>query len=91
MTTAVNLVSYDSPDLKEWDNTNNPIWKRGLYVKLAITSYQTVLFLKDYPKNNEAVSLKMQGIERYSFYIACTKKRVITVSHQDQGSYGDYN
>lgn len=31
-----------------------------LYVKLAITSYQTVLFLKDYPKDTEAVSLKMQ-------------------------------
>lgn len=50
-----------------------------------------MLFLKDYPKDTEAVSLKMQTIERYSFYIACTKKRVITVSHQDQGSYGDYN
>lgn len=60
ITTAVNLVSSDSPDLKERDNTNNPIWKRGLYVKLAITSYQTVLFLKDYPKDTEAVSLKMQ-------------------------------
>lgn len=40
-----------------------------------------MLFLKDYPKDTEAVSLMMQRIERYSFYIACTKKRVITVSH----------
>lgn len=42
------LDNVVSSDPKERDNTNNLIWKKGLNtVQLAITRYQTMLFLKD--------------------------------------------